>query len=342
MNYQLLDYLPMTLIPQNKKHHGQIMAGTAGRNRGHNFEKEIADTINSLSLDVISNLPPIDLDEIIYKGDPAILLLRYTISEKRIDQKKLIGLTAFWLGGLATSGKGDSLQTISGENVKSSKSDILLRLQFRRGESIDIGISIKTCSNKTSTNAQLFFTTAGAFCKLLRENDIEVSEIAEHAMKMFCGDKGFRPADMIDVSKRKSDPDRWFWEELPTKEKNELEKMFKENQTSISEVLFRKAYPNDPFPPDYVLHQTKKIDDSNNVEVAIFSVSRLVNLSQKYLGFELRPYSVKKGRFRGDPNVHLAPRFGVIQMQRGGQKQHPTQLQFNLKAGYFYHLKDLS
>tara|TARA_R100000808_G_scaffold23266_1_gene51440 strand:- start:49 stop:249 length:201 start_codon:yes stop_codon:yes gene_type:complete len=33
---------------------------------------------------------------------------------------------------------------------------------------------------------------------------------------------------------------------------------------------------------------------------------------------------------------HEAPRFGIIQMQRGGQKQHPTQLQFNLEAGYFY------
>ncbi len=33
--------------------------------------------------------------------------------------------------------------------------------------------------------------------------------------------------------------------------------------------------------------------------------------------------------------VHQAPRFGVIQMQRGGQKQHPEQLQFNLEASYF-------
>ena len=35
---------------------------------------------------------------------------------------------------------------------------------------------------------------------------------------------------------------------------------------------------------------------------------------------------------------HLAPRFGIVQMQRGGQKQHPDQLQFNLEAGYFYKL----
>lgn len=38
---------------------------------------------------------------------------------------------------------------------------------------------------------------------------------------------------------------------------------------------------------------------------------------------------------------HKAPKFGVVQMQRGGQKQHPTQLQFNLKAGYFYALAKL-
>ena len=48
-------------------------------------------------------------------------------------------------------------------------------------------------------------------------------------------------------------------------------------------------------------------------------------------------YSVRKGQYR-DPEgaEHEAPRFGIVQMQRGGQKQHPTQLQFNLKAGYFY------
>lgn len=332
----------MALIPQNRKHHKQIIAGTIGRNKGHAFEKEISETINALSLERICKLPLIAVDDVVFNGNPAILLLSYIFSDQAIDCKKLSGLSAFWLGGLATSGKGDVLKLTNGENIKSSKSDILLRLKYIDGKTKDIGVSVKTCNNKTPTNDQLFFTTASAFCKLLRENNIEVSDIAERAMKMFCGDNGFRPIDMVDVSKRKSDPDRWFWEELPIKEKNELEKMFSEKQNNISEVLLKKAYPNDPFPPDYVFHQTRKFENIDQVEAAIFSISRLLKLSKKYLGFDLRPYTVKKGRFRGDPNIHMAPRFGIIQMQRGGQKQHPTQLQFNLKAGYFYHLKDLS
>lgn len=332
----------MALIPQNKRHHEQIIAGTLGRKKGHSFEKEIADAINLFSPEYIRNLPVIDPDEIIYRGNPALLLLRYIFSEGEITREALSGISAFWLGGLATSGEGDSLQLTNGKSVKSSKSDILVRFHYQNGKSTDIGVSVKTCNNETPTNDQLFFTTASAFCRLLRENKIKVSEPAECAMKMFCGDKGFRPIDMIDISKRKSDPDRWFWEELPPKERLELEEMFKERQNNISEVLFKKAYPNDPFPPDFVIHQTKKCEHIDNAEVAMFSIGRLIMLSKKYLKFNLRPYMVKKGRFKGDPNIHLAPRFGVIQMQRGGQKQHPTQLQFNLKAGYFYHLKNLS
>ena len=56
-----------------------------------------------------------------------------------------------------------------------------------------------------------------------------------------------------------------------------------------------------------------------------------------YSGFSHKEYSVRKGSFKDPEGVkHQAPRFGIIQMQRGGQKQHPTQLQFNLQAGYFY------
>jgi hypothetical protein len=332
----------MALTPQNKAHGKQIIAGTVGRNKGHSFEKEITDTINSFSVTSIRHLAKLKTDEVLYNGNPASLLLQYVISENKIDTNELESVTAFWLGGLATSGKGDTLLLENGQNVKSSKSDILLRLRFRNNLVKDIGVSTKTCNNKTPTNDQLFFTTASAFCKLLRENGIMVSDLAEQAMKMFCGDKGFRPIDTIDVSKRKSDPDRWFWEELPLASKTELEKLFKNKQDEISEVLFRKAYTNDPFPPDFVLHQTKSYQDIDNVEVALFSISKLIALSKRYLPFDLRSYAVKKGRFKNDPNIHQAPRFGIIQMQRGGQKQHPTQLQFNLKAGYFYHLKGLS
>jgi hypothetical protein len=66
-------------------------------------------------------------------------------------------------------------------------------------------------------------------------------------------------------------------------------------------------------------------------------MEELIAQSRTYQGFATRPYSVRKGSYPDPPGVqHLAPRFGVVQMQRGGQAQHPTQLQFNLEAGYFY------
>jgi len=73
------------------------------------------------------------------------------------------------------------------------------------------------------------------------------------------------------------------------------------------------------------------------MEVAIYHIDEILTLSKNYQGFKLKEYSVKKGSYK-DPAgcTHLAPRFGIIQMQRGGQQQHPDQLQFNLEAGYFY------
>ena len=72
-------------------------------------------------------------------------------------------------------------------------------------------------------------------------------------------------------------------------------------------------------------------------ERRIFSLDEFIQLSHNYGPFTFRKYKVNKGRYKEPKSVeHLAPRFGIVQMQRGGQKQHPTQLQFNLKAGYFY------
>jgi hypothetical protein len=78
--------------------------------------------------------------------------------------------------------------------------------------------------------------------------------------------------------------------------------------------------------------------DITTCEVAVFTIDELIRYSRSYAGFINKPYFIRKGRFKNDPHQHLAPRFGFIQMQRGGQKQHPTQLQFNLQAGYFYNL----
>ena len=116
-----------------------------------------------------------------------------------------------------------------------------------------------------------------------------------------------------------------------------MERIFTDHQDDITRLLLQKAYANDPYPPDYVMHQPHGAP-ANNCEVAILTIDNFIRLSREYAGFAFRPYRVKKGSHKDPPGVeHLAPRFGVIQFQRGGQKQHPTQLQFNLRAGYFYH-----
>lgn len=155
---------------------------------------------------------------------------------------------------------------------------------------------------------------------------------------MFCGDSGFRPVDMkssSDLSERKSDPERWFWEELPIESLNEWRDLFRNYQKQITGVLLKYAYKNDPFPPEFLLHQTVKFEDINQCNLALFPIDTLIDFSCQYSGFTTKSYSIKKGRFKNDPHVHKAPRFGYIQFQRGGQKQHPTQLQFNLQTAYF-------
>lgn len=64
----------------------------------------------------------------------------------------------------------------------------------------------------------MYFTTAKAFCYLLRTNGISVSSMGEQGMSMFCGDIGFRPLDIMTAQQlncRNSDPNRFYWEELP-------------------------------------------------------------------------------------------------------------------------------
>lgn len=109
-------------------------------------------------------------------------------------------------------------------------------------------------------------------------------------------------------------------------------------QDKITLLLFQKAYKEDPYAPDFLLHQTVKYTDFNSCETAIFTMNEIIELSRQYSGFMLTEYKIRKGTYKNDNTPHLAPRFGFIQFQRGGQKQHPTQLQFNLKAGYFRHI----
>lgn len=322
----------MPLDARDKIHAGQIAAGIAGRNRGHEFERVLAEQI----LELPSPLPEpwkIENKHLVW-GDPGVELYRYIIREESVSGADLIG--SYWLGGLATSGEGDCLFDQNGEAVKGSKSDILLKLRTRTGNK-EIGVSVKTCFNATPTNAQLFCSTASAFCSLLRTNGIAVSQAAERALKMFCGDAGFQPMDegRQAIRGRLATPERWFWEELDTTARNELENTLETRHADILTVLLQKAYPGDPYPPKYLMHVRHKAGAPDKVPLALYSVDELVRLSVSYKGFETRSYGVHKGRYKNDPDTHLAPRFGIVQFQQLGNVQNRSQLQFNLQANYF-------
>jgi hypothetical protein len=323
----------MALKARDKKHGNQIKAGIEGRLKGHSFESILSQSIcdNATGLCV----PAVSWQGHLYEGNPTSILVSYVLNH--LGLKKVDSIKSYWLGGLATSGKGDFVLGHEGDRVKRSKSDILLEIGHK-GKVSRIGVSVKTCYKPKPTNAQLFCSTAEAICNLFRRNGVNVSKDFETGFKMFCGDEGFRPVDMLGekLKTRKSDPDRWFFEELPHRTRSEIEKVFTERQDDITRILLQLAYAEDPFPPQYVLHQRHSAIKKDEIPFAIFHIDELIELSRKYNGFVLKPYLVRKGRFKGDPNTHQAPRFGCIQFQRLGNKQNATQLQFNLEAGYFY------
>lgn len=315
----------MTQIADNDIHKKQIEAGVKGRIKAHKFEKIMSEEINKKY--TVIDITPTKIEKHIFEGNPVDILLNYVASFLNMEIKSV---KSYWLGGLATANEGDTLFDENNNVLKESKSDILLQIN----DSKKVGVSVKSCNKKNPTNEQIFFTTARAFCKLLRENDIPVSEDAEIAMRMFCGDAGYRPLDMIDCSTRNSDPERWFWEELPEKALKEWENIFTKYQFEVTKILLQKAYKDDPYPPEFVLHKYKKHSSFNECSVAMFGLDELCNISCRYKSFFTTDYVVRKGRFKNDPNIHKAPKFGFVQMQRGGQRQHPTQLQFNIKSGY--------
>jgi hypothetical protein len=324
----------MALTPIDETHALQIQAGTLGRKAGHAFEDSITEKINSFSYPFIF---PDWKHQHVSTGDPAFALLRYiSLLNNKASIESAVALST---GALATSEEGKKWLEINGVPIKRCKSDLILTIQFSGviGEKT-IGVSTKQCNNKTPTNAQLYFTTARGFSSLLSANGISVSDQAIVALRQFCGDSGFRPLDHIsDISTRKSDPRRYFWEEITSDGREEWERIFSNQQDDVTRLLLQKAYLDDPFAPDLLLHKTKKSLAWGETETAIYSIDELIKLSSEYGGFWTKPYSVRKGAYRDPSGVqHDAPRFGVVQMQRGGQKQHPEQLQFNLEAGYFY------
>lgn len=317
----------MALTPIDEIHALQIQAGINGRKKGHEFEDTLTQQINSLFYPF--NVPT-SLIPHISISNPAHILLSYIAQKNNIHQ--ITSAQALSTGILATSETGKKWLSVNGILISRCKSDLILTISSPN-KIITVGVSIKQCNNATPTNAQLFFTTAQGFCNLLQKNNIPVSDNAIKALKQFCGDNGYQPVD----NKRIIDPRRYFWEEIDLLGRDELENLFSSKQNEISRLLFQKAYLDDPFIPEYLLHKTKKSHSWDLTEIAIYSINKLVALSCNYQGFITKPYSIKKGSYKDPEGVqHLAPRFGIIQMQRGGQKQHPEQLQFNLEAGYFY------
>ncbi|MFX0100113.1 MAG: hypothetical protein ACFFCS_11080 [Candidatus Hodarchaeota archaeon] len=313
--------------------------GEEERQRGIKFEEKITRMINSRNY---SKFTPKKLAKHLFVGNPVDHLISYLLQKENLNLKNITGIKAYWLGGKATSGEGDELFDYQGNLVEKSKSDIIIEFIISGNKRILKGISVKSCRVKKPTNAQLFCTGARAFTDLLSNNKINVSEEAVKCLRMFCGDAGCSPQDLLsptELQKRKSLPrnhERYFWEELPDPGRSSLEAIFTSEQDKITQLILQKAYKDDPFPPEYIFHQTKKYQDINEIEMAIYTMEEFVSFSRYYKGFHFYKRKVTKGRFKGDPGEHLYPRFGFIQFQRFGNKLNATELQFNLKAGYFY------
>lgn len=327
----------MALTPIDEIHAAQIQAGILGRKAGHAFEDRIAAEINDLQYPFAVDSAPTTH---VVRGDPAILLIKYVASE--LGYSCLQSALAISTGALATSEDGRKWLTINGADVRRCKSDLVITLRSEDGREDTVGISTKQCNNRTPTNAQLYFTTARGFTNLLRNNGIDVSDTAVLAMRQFCGDVGFRPLDNPDAAgARQVDPRRYFWEEINANGRAEWESLFDAQQSEISRLMLQKAYIDDPFVPTFLLHKTCAAPEWSQTEVAIYSINELIQHSRDYGRFITKAYSVRKGSYRDPPGVtHAAPRFGIVQMQRGGQAQHPDQLQFNLEAGYFYKIQN--
>ena len=329
----------MALHPDNLQHARQISAGTAGRQKGHRFEYKLAEELNAINLAQWKEYKIKQAGAHLFVEKPALSLVRYIEQAENTNIEKI---KAWWVGGLATSSNGDVLVDENGTIVKKCKSDVVVDI-WTPGGVKRRGISVKSCSTARPTNAQMYFTTASAFCDLLEENNIPVQSEARIAMCQFCGDLNYRPKDLLteqELLHRSPNVERYFWEELSPIAQKQWEEVFTRRQDDITRLLFQKAYKNDPYPPSYLIHATHKVSNFDNQPCAIFTIDEIIESSSKFSGFKLSDYKIRKGSYKGDDFVHKAPSFGYIQFQRGGQKQHPTQLQFNLKAGYFYQLNN--
>ncbi len=258
----------------------QRKAGTLGRKRGHSYEAKISEAINAFQTpfsitDETKGYPK--------HGNPQEILVNKLL--QYLGWKKCTFIKAYCTGGLATAESGDKTLIIEGKSINSSKSDIIVVIK-NEDSTRTIGVSIKQCNNIHPTNDQLFFTTATAFHELIVRNGFNLSNNALIAMKQFCGDLGYRPIDSNDCIGRISSPERYFWEEIDKKGQKEWETLFRNHQDEVTRLLLQKGYAQDPFPPEIILHKTKKTDSSDE-EIAIFSTDEFISLSKNMENFNL-------------------------------------------------------
>lgn len=327
----------MALKAENDRHANQIAAGTEGRLKGHKFEELVSEELNSLDISQVDFMVKITSPNI-YQGNPAAALIEHISNDK---DKAIKRIKAYWLGGLATAGKGASVVNEEGEQITGSKSDVLLDVTYEDGEKEKVGVSVKSCKN----NAQVALTTSGAFCEMLRTNGITVSKDAEIGLKMFCGEPGYSPADGFlpeDYSNipenRQARPERYYWEELPTSTQEEWEEILNYYQDQITTLILQKAnaYKTDDYKPTYILHECKPHNNIQDCEIAVMSMEEFAHYSRLFDAFGIKEKKVQKGKYKGiDKAMHKYPHFGFIQFQPIGNKQNFSELQFNLKARYY-------
>ena len=233
----------------------QIMAGLKGRRKGHSFESKIVERLNSIVSFAYEGTVA-DSQTILY-GEPEKILLNKMM--QAFQWRKVISLKAYATGRLATAEEGEKCLNIDGHPIKGSKSDLIVDMQNDSGERKITGVSVKQCSNRTPTNAQVFFTTASAFYNLLKERGLIDEPRALVALKQFCGDEGFRPSDAGGCEGRISTPERFFWEETDPVGRAALEKMFAVHQDEVTALLLKKGYVDDPFPPSFLMHKNRSV-----------------------------------------------------------------------------------
>ena len=70
--------------------------------------------------------------------------------------------------------------------------------------------------------------------------------------------RGHRPIDIPEVMRtRKSNPVRYYWEEINSNGLKEWEYIFSNKQDEITRLL-QKAYLDDPFSPEVIIQKTRK------------------------------------------------------------------------------------